>query len=443
MPFQGTRKAKRSAVSEGLVPATAPATKLHKDTSGDVRTAATVTVAVPTDAAGTTPAAQPLVQLTQVEWQAALARISALEQLPTHLTEAQSQQKAAEASFMEKLEEQTQSSLARINAVKDNCQQRINAMDSTMEMLSQRVRARNMVVHGLPDIAAVSNPAALERSVKDRVDSVGPNRGSSLVSQSIMAVTCIGRLGTGNKAVLVEYSSSQVQHKTYAFSRQLRQQGISLTDELTPKQQQAQKALDQTALPCDPRASAHGSSRGPCGTWVRVCLGSSLSSANRVRLSGYHKSKALHLGPAARGPSSHPRQTLGRSGGSTPAGTPRASRVGAPVLAGCRLPPRPASPAASPPGPSHAFVVGSDPITATDTSLAAPIGPVLLVRLQLHLLAPLRLPLQSAQFLHQLVPLLQPPPNRGLPASNNNNCLSPCWYGTCSVSNVCLRGHIN
>ncbi|DBA84406.1 TPA: hypothetical protein ACH3X1_006044 [Trebouxia sp. C0004] len=149
MPFQGTRGAKQSAVSEDLIPATAPATKLHKDASGDVHTAATVTAAVPTDAAGTTPAAQPLVQLTEVKWQAALARIAALEQLPAQLAEAQSQLKAAEASFSKKLEEQTQSSLARENAVKDSCQQRINALDSTVEMLSQCIRARNMVVHGL------------------------------------------------------------------------------------------------------------------------------------------------------------------------------------------------------------------------------------------------------------------------------------------------------
>ena len=128
MPFQGTRGAERSAVSEDLVPATAPATKLHKDTSGDVRTAATVTAAVPTDAAGTTPAAQPLFQLTQVEWQATLARVTVLEQLPGQL-------KAAEASFSKKLEEQTQSSLAREIAVKDTCQQRINALDSTVECL--------------------------------------------------------------------------------------------------------------------------------------------------------------------------------------------------------------------------------------------------------------------------------------------------------------------
>ena len=146
MPFQGTRGAKRPAVSEDLVPATAPATKLHKVASGDVRTAATVTAAVPTDAAGTTPAAQPLVQLPQVEWLAALARIATLEQLPAQLTEVQSQLKATETSFSEKLEEQTQSSLARENAVKDSCQQRINALGSSLEVLSQRIRARNMVV---------------------------------------------------------------------------------------------------------------------------------------------------------------------------------------------------------------------------------------------------------------------------------------------------------
>ena len=82
-----------------MVPATAPATKLHKDTSGDVGTAVTFTAAVPTDATGTTSAAQPLVQLTQVEWQAFLARVTVLEELLAQLTEVQSQLKAAEASF--------------------------------------------------------------------------------------------------------------------------------------------------------------------------------------------------------------------------------------------------------------------------------------------------------------------------------------------------------
>jgi hypothetical protein len=41
------------------------------------------------------------------------------------------------ASFSKKLEEQTQNSVARENAIRDSCQQRISALDSTVEMLSQ------------------------------------------------------------------------------------------------------------------------------------------------------------------------------------------------------------------------------------------------------------------------------------------------------------------
>ncbi|DBA90423.1 TPA: hypothetical protein ACH3X1_003695 [Trebouxia sp. C0004] len=348
MPSQSTRGAKRSAVSEDLVPATGPATKLHKDASGDVHTAATVTAAVPTDAAGTTPAAHPLVQLTEVKWQAALARIAALEQLPAQLAEAQSQLKAAEASFSKKLEEQTQSSLARENAVKDSCQQRINALDSSVEMLSQRIRARNMVVHGLPDTAAVSNPAALERLVKP---------------------------GAGNRAVLVDYSSSQAKHNTYALSRQLRQQGISLTDELTPKQQQAQKALDPDRIALRSKGFRTWFRRG--SLWYldqgvpREC-----KQGEAVRLPQTQGSPPRPNIPSARAPPrGRPRQTSGRSGGSVPAGTARANRVVAPVPASCQPPPRPAGPAAGPPGPSHAFVAGSDPVAAMDTGPPAPVGP--------------------------------------------------------------------
>ena len=148
-----------------------------------------------------------------------MARIATFEQLPAQLAEVQSQLKAAVISFNKKLEEQTQSSVAREDAVRDSRQQRISALDSTLEMLNQRIRAKNMVVHALPDTAAVSKPAALERLVKDRVDSIGPNRGSSQVSQSITTVTRIGRLGVGNRAMLVEYSSNQAKHKTYALSR--------------------------------------------------------------------------------------------------------------------------------------------------------------------------------------------------------------------------------
>ncbi|DBB01578.1 TPA: hypothetical protein ACH3X1_000226 [Trebouxia sp. C0004] len=392
MLFQSTRGAKRSAISEDLIPATAPATKLHKDTSGDVHTAATVTAAVPTDATATAPAAKSLVQLTQVEWQAALARLSVVEQLQSLLTEAQSQLKAAEATFGKKLEEQTQSSIARENAVKDSCQQRINALDSIVG--------------------------------DAQVDSVGPNRGSSPASQSITAVTRTGRPGAGNRAVLVEYSSSQAKHRTYALSRQLRQQGISLTDELTPKQQQAQKALDPDRIALRSKGFRtwfrHGTLWNLDQGVPREC-----KQGEAVRLPQPQGSPPRPNMPAARappgGPSSHLKHALGRSRVSTPTGAPRANRVVVPIPASCQPPPRPASP----PSPSYAFVAGSDPVTLLWTRVLLLLLVqlhVLAVRLHLLLLAPLQLPLQSAQFLHQLDPLL---PQTRLPASSNSNCPSP------------------
>ena len=96
---QGTRGAKRSADTEALVPAITPATKLHKDASGNVLTAATVTAAAPADTAETAAAAQPTAQPTQVEWQAVLARLTLLEQLPAQLTEAQDQRKALQTEM--------------------------------------------------------------------------------------------------------------------------------------------------------------------------------------------------------------------------------------------------------------------------------------------------------------------------------------------------------
>ncbi|DBA76245.1 TPA: hypothetical protein ACH3X1_009965 [Trebouxia sp. C0004] len=475
MPFQSTRGAKRSAVSENLIPATAPATKLHKDTSGDVRTAATVTAAVrtsplvslwsfvagavagirfsdtadrlaprvvtaavPTDATGgATPAAQSLVQLTQVEWQAALARLSVVEQLQSQLTEAQSQLKAAEATFGRKFEEQTQSGIARENAVKDSCQQEINALDSIVEALSQRIKARNMVVHRLSDTAAVSNPAALERLVKARVDSVGPNRESSPVSQSITAITRIGRPGAGNRAVLVEYSSSQAKHRTYALSRQLRQQGISMTDELTPKQQQAQKALDPDRIALRSKGFRTWFRHGTLW-YLDQGVPRECKQGEAVKLPQPQGSPPRPNMPAAkappRGPSSHLKQAPGRSRGSIPTCAPRANRVVAPIVT------RRAA-------LLHLFLQAASRLVAPQ-ALSAPRMPlwlgvtqsllwtwvlllllvqlqVLLVWLHLILLAPLQLPLQSAQSLHQLGPLLPQTPNRRLPASSNSNCPSP------------------
>ncbi|KAL3135391.1 hypothetical protein ABBQ32_007575 [Trebouxia sp. C0010 RCD-2024] len=117
-------------------------------------------------------------------------------------------------------------------------------LEATVEFLNQRVRSKNMVLHGVPDTAAISRPADLERFVKCRLDDAAPGRGPSGVSQSITAVTHIGKPGGGNRAVLVEYASSQAKHKAYALSRELRRQGFHLADELTPKQLQAQQAMD-------------------------------------------------------------------------------------------------------------------------------------------------------------------------------------------------------
>ena len=192
MPFQGTRGAKCSADTEALVPATTAATKLHKDASGDLLTAATVTAAAPADTAETAAAAQPTVQPTQVEWQAFLARLILLEQFPAQLTEAQDRLKAlqtemtaAVARFDQQLKVQVQNGIARENAVKDSCQQQVSALGST-QVLSQRVRNKNMVVQGFPDTAVVSNTAALEHMVKAKIDSVAIG---APISQSSTAVT--------------------------------------------------------------------------------------------------------------------------------------------------------------------------------------------------------------------------------------------------------------
>ena len=74
-----------------------------------------------------------------------------------------------------------------------------------------------MGLHGFADAAAVSNTDALEEMVKTEIDRAAP--GSSFC-QSITAVMRIGRAGTGNRAVMVEYSNSQAKHRSsYRQSR--------------------------------------------------------------------------------------------------------------------------------------------------------------------------------------------------------------------------------
>ena len=84
-------------------------------------------------------------------------------------------------------------------------------MGSTQEVLSQRLLSKHMGRHEFADAVAVSNTDALEQIVKTEIDWAAP--GSSNF-QSITAVTRIGRAGTGNRAVMVEYSSSQAKHRS-------------------------------------------------------------------------------------------------------------------------------------------------------------------------------------------------------------------------------------
>lgn len=231
---------KRSADTMQSLPASAPALKLHKDDSGDIVTAATVTAEVPTDPATTVPAAPALVQVPKAVWEAVT---TGLEAVTTRLGALE-----RETSELKKqLADSTQNTLARENVLRDTHRQELASVKDDVEFLSQRVRSKNMVLHGVPDTASVSKPADLERFVKHTLDEVTPGRTASKPSQSITAVSHIGRPGTGNRSVLVEYASSQAKHSAYALSKELRRRGFHLADELTPKQMHAQKAMEADA----------------------------------------------------------------------------------------------------------------------------------------------------------------------------------------------------
>ena len=219
---------KRTAGEEDLLPASTPAVKLHKDASGDIADASTVTASLPVDLSSELPAAT-TVHLTQSELAALLARVASLEQ---QVTQVRSQ-----------LKEQEHSSIARENAIKDAHRQQVAELESRLDFLDERVRSKNMVIHGIPDTAPLSKPADLERFVKERLDSAVRGRNSVTVSQSITSVSHMGKPGSG-RSVLVEYDSTQAKHRAFAMSRELRRQGFHLRDELTPKQLQAQRSME-------------------------------------------------------------------------------------------------------------------------------------------------------------------------------------------------------
>ncbi|DBA87833.1 TPA: hypothetical protein ACH3X1_004830 [Trebouxia sp. C0004] len=171
---------------------------------------------------------------------------SELLKAQTELTAACSDLAEFKGSVNNRLGEQTSHSIARETAVKDGLQQQVNAEGSSLEHLSQRIRANNIVLRGVPDIAAHSRPADLTRYVSNKLDSATPRRGSSskALSQSTRAVSHIGRPGSGKRAALVKFSTHTAKREAFKVSPHLRCSGLHLADELTPKQLKAQKGLE-------------------------------------------------------------------------------------------------------------------------------------------------------------------------------------------------------
>ncbi|DBA82787.1 TPA: hypothetical protein ACH3X1_007014 [Trebouxia sp. C0004] len=183
--------------------------------------------------------------LLQTQTELAATR-SELLKAQTELTAACSDLTEFKGSVNKRLGEQTSHSIARETAVKDGLQQQVNAEGSSLEHLSQRIRANNIVLHGVPDIAAHSRPADLTRYLSNKLDSATPRRGSpsQALSQSIRAVSHIGRPGSSKRAVLVEFSTHTAKREAFKLSPHLRCSGLHLADELTPKQLKAQKGLE-------------------------------------------------------------------------------------------------------------------------------------------------------------------------------------------------------
>ena len=183
--------------------------------------------------------------LLQTQTELAATRTELLK-AQSDLTAACSDLAGFKGSVNKRLGEQTSHSIARETAVKDGLRQQVNAEGSSLEHLSQRIRANNIVLHGVPDIAAHSRPADLTRYVSNKLDTATPRRGSpsQALSQSIRAVSHIGRPGSGKRAVLVEFSTHTAKHEAFKLSPHLRRSGLHLADELTPKQLKAQKGLE-------------------------------------------------------------------------------------------------------------------------------------------------------------------------------------------------------
>ena len=87
------------------------------------------------------------------------------------MRQAQTELAESKVTLDTRLQDHTSHYVARETAVKDELQQLVSTESSGLEHLNRRVRANNIVVHGVPDTAATSTPADLTRLVKGKLES--------------------------------------------------------------------------------------------------------------------------------------------------------------------------------------------------------------------------------------------------------------------------------
>ena len=115
------------------------------------------------------PASSPAASSPTVTLATLLARIEALEaetqhlrtdlkQTQTELAAAHSELARSRVALDTRLQDHTSHCIARETAVKDELQQLVSTEGSSLEHLSRRIKANNIVMHGLPDTAATSRP---------------------------------------------------------------------------------------------------------------------------------------------------------------------------------------------------------------------------------------------------------------------------------------------
>ena len=135
MLFFKSSDKQRSADAEDLQPASSPAVELHKDASGDVATAATVTADLPVDSAEKALATTTTAQVIAEELATILARLASLEQTITQLQQANIQLQQANTQ----LQQEQQHAIAGENAIKHACHQQIVEMEFKVDFLDQQV----------------------------------------------------------------------------------------------------------------------------------------------------------------------------------------------------------------------------------------------------------------------------------------------------------------